>query len=132
MSLALSSDPANMAQAAKYYEQRGQPSKAVVLYQKAGNQKRALELCFTARLFDALRKIADDLNADSDPEILAKCAEFFMQHQQHEKAVHLLSMSNQYEKAVELCTQHEEVQITEEMAERMTPEKNSMDQVQRS
>jgi len=132
MSLALASDPPNMAQAAKYYEQRQQPSKAVVLYQKAGYQKRALELCFSARLFDALRKIADDLSADSDPEVLAKCAEFFMQHNQHEKAVHLLSMSNQFEKAVELCTQHEEVQITEEMAERMTPEKNSMEAALRS
>jgi len=132
MSLALASDPANMAQAAKYYEQRQQPAKAVVLYQKAGQQKRALELCFSSRLFDALRKIADDLSADSDPEILAKCAEFFMQHQQHEKAVHLLSMSNQFEKAVELCTLHEEVQITDEMAERMTPEKNSIDPAARA
>ena len=29
--LALSSDPASMAQAAKYYEQKGQPSKAEVV-----------------------------------------------------------------------------------------------------
>merc|ERR1719191_1371551 len=113
-----------MAQAAKYYEQRNQPSKAVILYQKAGCQKRALELCFSARLFDALRKIADELSADSDPEILAKCAEFFMQHNQHEKAVHLLSMSNQFEKAVDLCLTHD-VQVTEDMAERMTPDKNA-------
>mmetsp|Transcript_42942 Transcript_42942/g.100869 ORF Transcript_42942/g.100869 Transcript_42942/m.100869 type:complete len:1420 (-) Transcript_42942:132-4391(-) len=131
MSLALASDPANMAQAAKYYEQRGQPSKAVVLYQKAGYQKRALELCFSARLFDALRKIADDLNAESDPEILAKCAEFFMQHNQHDKAVHLLSMSQQYEKAVDLCEEHD-VHITEDMAERMTPDKSKMAQEQRA
>jgi len=126
MSLALSSDPASMAQAAKYYEQKGQPSKAVILYQKSGQQKRALELCFSARLFDALRKISDELNAESDPTILAKCAEFFMQHEQHDKAVHLLSMSKQFEKAVQLCAEHD-VQITEEMAERMTPEKNSME-----
>jgi len=133
MTLALSSDPTNMAQAAKYYEQRGQPSKAVVLYQKAGCQKRALELCFSAKLFDALRKIADDLNADSDPDITKRCAEFFMQHQQHEKAVHLLCMSHQYEKAVALCCEHD-VHITEDMAERMTPEKNSssMDPAQRA
>jgi len=120
-----------MSQAAKYYEQRGQPSKAVVLYQKAGQQKRALELCFSARLFDALRKIADDLSADSDPAILAKCAEFFMEHSQHDKAVHLLSISKQYERAVQLCNEHD-VQITEDMAERMTPDKNSMEQSQRS
>merc|ERR1719482_1715674 len=112
MSLALASDPQNMAQAAKYYEQRNQPSKAVLLYQKAGHQKRALELCFSARLFDALRKIADDLSADSDPEILARCAEFFMQHKQHDKAVHLLSISHQYETAINQCYEHD-VQITE-------------------
>lgn len=131
MSLALSSDPINMTQAAKYYEQRGQASKAVVLYQKAGQQKRALELCFSARLFDALRKIADDLNADSDPEILGKCAEFFMEHSQHDKAVHLLSISRQFERAVHLCNEHN-VQITEDLAERMTPDKNSVDPAQRS
>ncbi|CAK9076435.1 unnamed protein product [Durusdinium trenchii] len=131
MSLALASDPQSMAAAAKYYEQKGQPSKAVILYQKSGQQKRALELCFSARLFDALRKISDELNAESDPTILAKCAEFFMQHEQHEKAVHLLSISKQFERAVQLCAEHD-VQITEEMAERMTPEKNSMDPAARS
>lgn len=131
MSLALGADPANMMSAAKYYEQRGHPSKAVILFQKAGCQKRALDLCFSARLFDALRKIADDLNADSDPEVLANCAEFFMQHNQHDKAVHLLSMSHQYARAVDLCTEHD-VQITEEMAERMTPDKTSMDPAMRS
>jgi len=131
MSLALSSDPSNMASAAKYYEQHGQPSKAVVLYQKSGCQKKALELCFSAGLFDALRKIADDLNADSDHEILAKCAEFFMQHNQHEKAVHLLSISQQYEKAVDLCCEHD-VHISEDMADRMTPDKNSMEAAKRA
>lgn len=130
MSLALSSDPANMAQAARYYEQR-EPSKAVVLFQKAGCQKKALELCFSACLFDALRKIADDLSADSDPEILAKCAEFFMQHRQHEKAVHLLSLSQQFARAVDLCDEHD-VHVTEDMAERMTPEKSSMTPEERS
>ncbi|CAK0896109.1 unnamed protein product, partial [Prorocentrum cordatum] len=105
MSLALASDPVNMAQAAKYYEQRGHPSKAVQLYQKAGHQKRALELCFSAKLFDALRKIAGELSADSDPEVLARCAEFFMEHSQHDKAVHLLSMSHQFQRAIDLCTE---------------------------
>ncbi len=38
------------------------------------------------------------------------------------QAVHLLSISKQFEKAVQLCAEHD-VQITEEMAERMTPEK---------
>lgn len=131
MSLALASDPVNMANAARYFEQKGQPSKAVLLYQKAGSQKKALELCFSAKLFDALRKIADDLNADSDPEVLAKCAGFFMQHKQHDKAVHLLCMSQQFQRALDLCIEHEVV-ITEEMAERMTPDKTQMEATARS
>merc|ERR1719487_2122208 len=101
-----------MAQAAKYYEQRGHPSKAVQLYQKAGHQKRALELCFSAKLFDALKKIAGELNAESDPEVLARCAEFFMDNSHNDKAVHLLSMSHQFQKAVDLCQEHD-VQITD-------------------
>jgi len=123
MGLALNSTPANMVKTAKMYEQREQYSQAVVLYQKAGYQTRALELCFQARLFDALCHIADELNAEADPEILAKCAEFFMQHSQHAKAVHLLSISHQYEKAINLCFEHN-VKITEEMAEMMSPAKS--------
>ena len=40
----------------------------MILYQKGGQQKKALELCFSARLFDALRKISEELNAESRPE----------------------------------------------------------------
>jgi len=45
--------------------------------------------------------------------------------------VHLLSISHQYEKAVDLCCEHD-VQISEDMAERMTPDKNSMEPEQRA
>jgi len=131
MGLALAADATHQQQAAKYFEQTNQPNKAVVLYQKAGCQKRAIDICFSAGLFDALRRIADDLNADSDHEVLAKCAEFFMQHRQHEKAVHLLSISQQHKKAMDLCCEHD-VQISEDLAELMTPDKNSMEAQKRS
>ena len=36
--------------------------------------------------------------------------------------MHLLSISKQFDRAVQLCAEHD-VQITEDMAERMTPEK---------
>merc|ERR1719253_1119982 len=117
-----------MVQAARYCEQQGQPQKAVQLYHKAGATTRALELCFATRQFDMLRKIAEDLKPDSEfdnPEVLARCAEFLIDNQQHEKAVHLLAMSRQFETAIELCTRHN-VSLTEEMAERMTPDKGQV------
>jgi intraflagellar transport protein 140 len=130
MHLALGSgNQAQMIQAGRYCEQSGQPQKAVTLYHKAGSTARALELCFSARLFDQLRKIAEDLRPDSgleNPEILARVGEFFLQNQQHEKAIHILGMSKQFETAVDLCSTHD-VPITEDMAERMTPDKKEME-----
>jgi len=66
-----------------------------------------------------------------NPEVLARCAEFLIEHQQHEKAVHILAMSRQYDTAIELCTRHN-VSMTEEMAERMTPDKQQMDTERRN
>ena len=103
---------------------------------------RAMELCFQARLFEPLRKIVEDIvhkaelkaasqkgdgpssegDVDADPELLARCAEFFIQHEQHDKAVQLLCLSNQLEKAVDMCYAHN-VKLTEELAEKLTPEK---------
>merc|ERR1719420_1276659 len=135
MHLALGSgNAAQMMQAGRYCEQSGQPQKAVTLYHKAGATGRALELCFAAHLFDQLRKIAEDLRPDSgfeNPEILARVGEFFLQNNQHEKAVHILGMSKQYETAVDLCSAHD-VPISEDMAERMTPDKKERDAAQRT
>jgi intraflagellar transport protein 140 len=129
MSLALGSGSANeMLRAGRYCEQSGQPQKAVTLYQKAGYTTRALELCFNAKLYDQLRKIAEDIRPDDsgfDPEILSRVAKFFLAQEQHDKAVHILGMSKQYEKAIDLCTE-QDVQISEEMAEKMTPAKDEV------
>ena len=45
--------------------------------------------------------------------------------------MHLLSISKQFERAVELCAEHD-VQITEDLAERMTPEKTAMEPSERA
>jgi intraflagellar transport protein 140 len=129
MSLALGSGSANeMLRAGRYCEQSGQPQKAVTLYHKAGYTTRALELCFSAKLYDQLKKIADDLKPDSgleNPEILTRVGKFFLQNDQHDKAVYILGMSKQYEAAIDLVTDNDVI-INEEMAERMTPAKGEV------
>ena len=64
-----------MLDTAEYLEQRGELDKAVLLYQKAGRQRRAVELCFRAQLFDTLQAIADSLDQQSDPALLQRCGE---------------------------------------------------------
>ncbi|XP_028562119.2 intraflagellar transport protein 140 homolog isoform X1 [Podarcis muralis] len=125
MNLALLSSPEDMIEAARYYEGKGeQMDRAVMLYHKAGHLSKALELAFATEQFGALQLIADDLDEKSDPALLARCSDFFIEHAQYEKAVELLLAAKKYHDALQLClTQN--LTITEEMAEKMTISKDS-------
>uniref|UniRef100_A0A0K8RTW7 Intraflagellar transport protein 140-like n=1 Tax=Crotalus horridus TaxID=35024 RepID=A0A0K8RTW7_CROHD len=125
MNLALLSSPEDMIEAARYYEGRGeQMDQAVTLYHKAGHLSKALELAFATQQFAALQLVAEDLDEKSDPALLARCSDFFIEHAQYEKAVKLLLAAKKYQDALQLClTQN--LTITEEMAEKMTISKDS-------
>lgn len=131
MQLALESNKDLKVDVARYFEGKGMNDKAVLLYQKGGKIPKALALCFQSNSFDALRDISDSLGADTDPELLAKCAEFFMKNQQYDKAVHLFMSAKQYSQALDLCLKHNVI-ITEKMAELMTPPKDDFDKNERT
>ena len=118
--LAAQANPKEMIESAAYFEERNMPDKAVALYQKAGNTSRAIDLCFRHRLFDSLRDIADSLNASTDPQLLHRCAEFFLDHGQYEKTVHLFTQAGECTKALDLCVLHN-IPLSEETAEAMVP-----------
>ncbi|XP_025043975.2 intraflagellar transport protein 140 homolog isoform X2 [Pelodiscus sinensis] len=125
MNLALLSSPEDMIEAACYYEEKGeQMDRAVMLYHKAGHFSKALELAFATQQFGALQLIAEDLDEKSDPALLARCSDFFMEHAQHEKAVELLLAAKKYHEALQHCL-NQNLTITEEMAEKMTVSKDS-------
>uniref|UniRef100_A0A8D3ARL3 Intraflagellar transport 140 homolog (Chlamydomonas) n=1 Tax=Scophthalmus maximus TaxID=52904 RepID=A0A8D3ARL3_SCOMX len=120
MNLALLSNPEDMMEAACYYEEKGSHmDRAVALYHKAGYVSKALELAFATQQFSALQLIAEDLNENSDPVLLARCSDFFITHSQYEKAVDLLVAAKKYHQALELCV-NQNLTITEQLAERMT------------
>ena len=52
---------------------------------------RAMDLAARTEQYGALDLMAQDLNKDSDPRVLERCAEFFSQNQQYDKAVELLA-----------------------------------------
>ncbi|KAK2820255.1 hypothetical protein Q5P01_023214 [Channa striata] len=120
MNLALLSNPEDMMEAACYYEGKGSHmDRAVALYHKAGYFSKALELAFATQQFSALQLIAEDLDENSDPALLARCSDFFITHSQYEKAVELLVAAKKHHQALELCVT-QNLTITEELAERMT------------
>lgn len=104
---------------ARYFEGKGMFDQAVQLYQRGGDSTKALELCFSAKLFDSLRGIADDLGENTDPALLAKVGDFFMSHAQYDKAVQLFITGKQAIKAMDMCEKHNVV-MTEDMSEKLT------------
>ncbi|KAK7111421.1 intraflagellar transport protein 140 homolog [Littorina saxatilis] len=124
VNLALMGRPEDMMEAARYYEQRHETmDRAVMLYHKAGNFSKALDLAFTTKQFGALQMISSDLDERADPELLERCANFFIDNDQHDKAVDLLAIGKKYWEAVKICMdQH--VEITEDLAEKLTPGKD--------
>eukprot|EP00753_Platysulcus_tardus_P003573 PLAT12468.31.p1 GENE.PLAT12468.31~~PLAT12468.31.p1 ORF type:complete len:1453 (-),score=862.37 PLAT12468.31:92-4450(-) len=126
LKLAIVASPDLQVDAAAYFEAKGLYDKAVQLYQKGGQVSKALDLCFRAELFEELRSIADELGNDTSPEVLVRCAEFFMDHGQYEKAMHLFVLAHRYQDALNLAMDHK-IKVSPEMAERMTlPKRRGM------
>uniref|UniRef100_A0A1B6C8A4 Intraflagellar transport protein 140 homolog n=1 Tax=Clastoptera arizonana TaxID=38151 RepID=A0A1B6C8A4_9HEMI len=117
--LALSAGPREQLEAARHLE-LSSPDKAILLYHRAGMLHRALDLAFRCEQYDAVQLIAQELNSDSDIELLVKCSRFFIEKDQFEKAVELLAIAKQYREAISLCWEHS-VQLTEELADNLTP-----------
>ena len=117
-----SQNPQLQVTAARYFEQNGMNDKAVLLYQKGGNSARALELCFKAELYDSLHTIVDDLGPNSDPELLNKCGDYFLKHEQYDKAISLFVMSKQPHKALDTCVDFQ-TKLSEDLADKMTADK---------
>ncbi|CAH8664618.1 unnamed protein product [Heterobilharzia americana] len=130
-SLAQLGRPDDMLESAKHLEKY--PSyvgKAVLLYHKAGNINRAVELAFSKRQFSALQSVAGSLDERIDPIMLKQCSEFFIQNDQFDRAVEVLAAGKQYWDALKLCGDHN-VPISEELAEKLTPTSEKLTEKER-
>ncbi len=138
MRYALKSTHSLMLECAQHFEKKGELEKAIQLHHKGGDLSRALDLCFrageegkaapnkreaqhkNAAVFEMLNNIASDLGHDTNPQTLAKCADFLVHHKQYDRAVELYVMAKKYIQAVEMCLENR-VTISEAMVETMTP-----------
>lgn len=112
---------------ARYLEEANSLENAVILYHRAGMLHKALDLAFKTKQYETLQGIASDLDGESDPALVKKCSDYFVSNEQYDKAVDLLAMAKKYEEAVKLCLDYN-VQLNEELAEKLTPEKDSLDE----
>ncbi|CAL1292527.1 unnamed protein product [Larinioides sclopetarius] len=126
MNLAMMAGPEEKADVAQYFQQQGQMQNAISLYHKSGNLEYAIELAFQEGEYDLLQKIATELPPDADPQLLQRCAEFFIQRGKFDIAVNLYIMAKKYEEALNLCVENN-VTINEQLAEKFTLDKNDTD-----
>ncbi|VDL82930.1 unnamed protein product [Nippostrongylus brasiliensis] len=123
--LCLMAGGSEIVEAARYFEDMpGYTHQAVMLYHKAGMVGRALDLAFRAEQFSALDLVTKDLNAECDPNVLKRAAEFFSNNQNYEKAVELLCMAREFREAIEVCRTRN-VRLNEKISELMTPTKGN-------
>ena len=59
---------------------------------QAGHFSKALDLAFETKQFAALQVVSEDLDEKTDPELLRKCADFFIDNGQFDRAVDLLAV----------------------------------------
>ncbi|XP_062537441.1 intraflagellar transport protein 140 homolog [Armigeres subalbatus] len=123
--VACTARPRDKASAAGYFEENGDYRRAVELYHRAGMLHKAVEMAFKSQQPESLQVIASELDSNSDPELVARCAEFFIGIEQNYKAVQLLANARQLEKALQVASDHS-VPLTESLAELLTPNKDEV------
>ncbi|KNC28438.1 hypothetical protein FF38_06009 [Lucilia cuprina] len=128
--VASSSRSREKAIAAAYFEECGSYKRAVELYHRAGMLHKALDMAFESEQPDILEIIASELTTESDPELIQRCAEFFMSVEQHQKAALLLAKTKQLKKSIQICVD-KGVPVTEDLAEMLTPAKGEVDEESR-
>ncbi|TRY69166.1 hypothetical protein TCAL_05644 [Tigriopus californicus] len=118
--LALLASPNEKLDAAKHFEKSNRPmyDRAVILYEKAGYFGKALDLAIQTNQHNTLQGITKHLSQHTDPLLLSKAANFFLENKQYDKAVDLFVVSHQVQQALDLCLQYN-INITNEMAEKL-------------
>ena len=59
-----------MVQSAQYFEMKGKHDKAVQLYSRGGNRKKAMDLAIKYKLADMIENISTGVSEQDDPEVL--------------------------------------------------------------
>lgn len=116
------------AVAAAFFEEIEDYKRAVELYHRSGMLHKAVEMAFASEQPETLQVIAAELDAKSDPELVERCAEFFISSQQPQKAANLLANAKRYEKSLAVCREFK-VPITDNLADLLTPAKDEIEEL---
>ena len=103
--MSLQASKQDMIQSAQYFEAKGKHDKAVQLFSRGGNRKRAMDIAIRHNLTDMIENISSGVQEGDDPEVMKKSLNFLLQNQQFEKAVEIMISLGQTGQALDLAEQ---------------------------
>lgn len=118
--MSMMSSKAVMIQSAQYFERKGKFDKAVQLYSKGGNKRRAMDLALKHNLATMIDDISAGVGDGDDPEVLKSSVDFLMQNQQYEKAVEVMISLGDLDEALATAEQYN-VNLKEEWSQKLIP-----------
>ena len=121
MTLSLQASKQNMVMSANYFEGKGKHDKAVQLFSRGGNRKRAMDLAIRHKLVDMIENISSGAGEGDDPEVLKKSVDFLLSKNQFDKAVEIMISLGDTQQALEIA-EAKGVYLKEDMAMKLIPE----------
>ena len=95
----------NMIQCAQYFENKVKHDKAVQLFSRGGNHKRAMDLAIKHNLTDMIENISTGVKEGYDPEVFKKSVHFMMQNRQFDKVVEIMISLVYLDQALQIAEQ---------------------------
>lgn len=78
MTMSLISSKPIMIQSATYFERKGKMDKAVQLYSRGGNKRRAMDLAMKYNLSNMIEDISTGVQDGDDPDVMQSSVDFLM------------------------------------------------------
>ena len=85
------------------------------MYHRANNLPKAIELVFKYRKFGALDQLVEELDQNTDQNVLSRCGEFFLENYRHAQAASIFLLAQKYEEAIKLIVDYD-LEVTPKMA----------------
>lgn len=122
VALSLSAPKALVAKAAMKFEEKHDIRTAALLWHRAGRMNHALNLCLENEADEALDEIADIVKQGTDPTVLVKCAEHFLEAEDFQKAANFYTLAIKIDKAIEICTKYQ-IKLPQELLDNLAAAK---------
>lgn len=106
--------------AAKFLENRHKLEKAVLLYDKGGNAKKAMQIAMEHNMTDIMGQIGKEMTENIKDNDIDQSAKFFEGHGQFDKALELKIKKGLYEEAIDMAEKNN-IELSEELAEKLIP-----------